>query len=462
MTRRSPTASAGSRRGPRTLRGRLSLAALACAASVMVLLTVVCNVVVRHHLQQQADDELHTRVAAVAATVDTRHTPVRVLETSDDAPLDTNVWIYAGPRLLEHPASAPAGAPLSRAAVRLAAHGDKRCAALDAGAPIRLCAAPVGHTGATGRPAAAVVAALDLAPYRTSAATLLWASLALDGAVLAGAYVLTWLAVGRALRPVTVMTDQATRRSAVASPHRLAGTGRPAELARLGASLDELLDRIRAVLRHEQQLTRELSHELRTPLARITAELDWWRARPRSAAETSATHAVLADAADSMRSICDTLLDDARATARAAPGTADAVATLRRLADRLTLPDGPAVTVTGPDAAVAGVPAPLLERIVGPLADNALRYARTQVGIRVGRADGVTRVEVGDDGPGVPPAFVAELFRPGSRADPEDGHGGAGLGLALARRLARAAGGEVAHDAGCPSGARFVVTLPGG
>ncbi|MEU3713701.1 sensor histidine kinase [Streptomyces catenulae] len=456
------TGPARPRRGPRTLRGRLSLAALTCAASVMVLLTVVCNLVVRHHLQRQADDELRTRVTAVAATVDTRRTPVRVLETADDAPLDTNVWIYAGPRLLEHPAAAPAGSPLGHAAARLAAHGDRRCAVHGAGAPVRLCAAPVGAPAAPGRPVAAVVAALDLGPYRASAATLLWASLALDGVVLAGAYVLTWLAVGRALRPVTEMTDQATRWSAVASPHRLAGAGRPAELTRLGASLDELLDRIRAVLRHEQQLTRELSHELRTPLARITAELDWWRARPRSAAETATVHTHLTDAADAMRAICDTLLDDARATARTTPGTGDAVATLRRLADRLTRPDGPAVTVTGPDTAATGVSGPLLERIVGPLVDNALRYARTAVGIRVGRADGTTTVEVTDDGPGVPPAFAAELFRPGSRADPADGHGGAGLGLPLARRLARAAGGEVDHEAGTPSGARFVVTLPGG
>lgn len=88
---------------PRTLRGRLSLVALTTAALVMVILTVVFHTVVRLHLQQQADDELRTRAAAVAATVDTRHRPVRVLETPDDAVLDTNVWIYAG--------NAAAGAP---------------------------------------------------------------------------------------------------------------------------------------------------------------------------------------------------------------------------------------------------------------------------------------------------------------------------------------------------------------
>ncbi|MCZ0985102.1 ATP-binding protein [Streptomyces diastatochromogenes] len=76
-------------------------------------------------------------------------------------------------------------------------------------------------------------------------------------------------------------------------------------------------------------------------------------------------------------------------------------------------------------------------------------------------ADGV-QVEVTDDGPGVPESFRDLLFQPGRRADPGDGHAGAGLGLPLARRLARSAGGEVSHDPGHARGARFVVTLPAG
>ncbi|WP_422070944.1 sensor histidine kinase [Streptomyces lasalocidi] len=75
--------------------------------------------------------------------------------------------------------------------------------------------------------------------------------------------------------------------------------------------------------------------------------------------------------------------------------------------------------------------------------------------------DGV-RVDVIDDGPGVPPPFAGQLFEPGRRADPGDGHSGAGLGLPLARRLARSVGGEVTYDPGHPPGARFVVSLPAG
>ncbi|MEU9544126.1 hybrid sensor histidine kinase/response regulator [Streptomyces mirabilis] len=72
------------------------------------------------------------------------------------------------------------------------------------------------------------------------------------------------------------------------------------------------------------------------------------------------------------------------------------------------------------------------------------------------------RVEVIDDGPGVPRPFASRLFEPGQRADPGDGHHGAGLGLPLARRLARSAGGEVTYDPEHTPGARFVVSLPAG
>jgi signal transduction histidine kinase len=448
-----------SRWWPHTLRGRLSLVALTTATLLMVILTVAFNTVVQRHLQHQADDELRTRAAAVAATVDTSGSRVRVLETPGEELLDTNVWIYADDQLLEKPPSATATGPLTRAADRLAAQHGPHCVTVHSNGAARLCSRPVpGDKGA-----AAVVTALDLAPYRSSADTLLLASLALDAVMLACTYALTRLAVGRALRPVRTMTDHATQWSAIASEERFGSVARPAELAQLGGSLDALLDRIRAVLRHEQQLTRELSHELRNPLARIIAELDWWQARPRSAADTRTTHEAIADAAQSMRTICDTLLDDARDSASSAPGTTDVVPVLRRLADRAAARAGVEVVVSGQETGLsAGVPDALLERIVSPLLDNALRHAHTRVEIRACARPGGVRVDVLDDGPGVPPSFTAQLFQPGRRADPLDGHGGAGLGLPLSRRLARSAGGEVRHDERHTCGAKFVVSLPAG
>lgn len=66
---------------PRTLRGRLSLVALTTATLLMVIFTVAFNAVAQQRLQHQADDQLRTRAAAVATTVDTSGPTVRVLET---------------------------------------------------------------------------------------------------------------------------------------------------------------------------------------------------------------------------------------------------------------------------------------------------------------------------------------------------------------------------------------------
>nr|WP_234021580.1 HAMP domain-containing sensor histidine kinase [Streptomyces sp. 351MFTsu5.1] len=454
----------------------------------MTVLTVVFNTVMERHLGQQADDELLGRAAAVATTVDTTGTRVRVLETGHDELLDTNVWIYTGSRLLEGPPSgssalerpqsaAPGtpltaagnprttpGDPLTAVAGRLAAQGRRTCSTVrgERQRPVRLCSDIV--TG--GRTTATVITALDLAPYRSSADSMLLGSLVLDAVMLACTYALTRLMVGRALRPVRDMTDQATRWSAVGSAQRFGTVRQPAELARLGASFDALLDRIRAVLRHERQLTGELSHELRTPLARIVAELDWWGARPRSTAETQATHEVIAEAAHSMRAICDTLLDDARDSTQSpatAPGTGEVGPSLRRLSELQGTARGVEIRVETQHAPLtAGVTANILERIVSPLLANALRHADTTVTVRARPASGAVCIDVEDDGPGVPKTFAADLFQPGRRADPDDGHDGAGLGLSLARRLARAAGGDVVHDAGHTPGARFTVTLPTG
>ena len=89
----------------RTLRGRLSLVALTTAALLMVSSPSPSTPSYDQRLQHQADDELRTRAAAVATTIDTSGPRVRVLETANDELLDTNVWIYAGTRLLEKPPS---------------------------------------------------------------------------------------------------------------------------------------------------------------------------------------------------------------------------------------------------------------------------------------------------------------------------------------------------------------------
>jgi signal transduction histidine kinase len=102
----------------------------------------------------------------------------------------------------------------------------------------------------------------------------------------------------------------------------------------------------------------------------------------------------------------------------------------------------------------------LLERIVQPLLDNALRYGEAQVSVTL-RVNGTTAVvDVEDDGTGLRETEVDIIFEPGVRgAAAATDVRGAGLGLALARRLARTAGGEIVAQSNA-AGGRFTVRLP--
>lgn len=99
----------------------------------------------------------------------------------------------------------------------------------------------------------------------------------------------------------------------------------------------------------------------------------------------------------------------------------------------------------------------LLYRIFVNLGRNAFEAGATTVTIRSRTGGGFLLIDVADNGPGVPPAVAAQLFRPfttGGRA------GGAGLGLAIARDLVRAHGGDIALTETGASGTTFRFTLP--
>jgi signal transduction histidine kinase len=119
------------------------------------------------------------------------------------------------------------------------------------------------------------------------------------------------------------------------------------------------------------------------------------------------------------------------------------------------------VTSPGPPARVAS-DSDLVERILMPVIENACRYGERRVTITTEQRNGTVTYTVSDDGPGVTEEESERIFEPGERgsAGRRNGAGdSAGLGLALARRLARAARGDVeVHPV--DHGARFTIELP--
>jgi signal transduction histidine kinase len=319
---------------------------------------------------------------------------------------------------------------------------------------VQLYALPIDVDG---QQVGTVVTSASMQPYERGLQLALFGSIGVALAVLAGVYAGARVVVARALRPVGEMTRQAARWSADDVNNRFATTSRYAELDALAGTLDGMLDRISAVLRLEKLLSGELSHELRTPLTHILAEVELL-AGSTTHPETVATYARVARSAERMQTILTTLLQAARAESGTAPGRCDVTTAVRACLE--DWPAGePVVALAGSEGIAAGAPTEIVERIIQPLLDNARRYARARVDVTVSPSPRGPVVVIADDGPGIPPDWLETAFEAGFSTD--EAHGGAGLGLALARRLARAAGGDVIAEASA-TGARLVVSLPGG
>jgi signal transduction histidine kinase len=440
----------------RTLRGRLTALGLLAALCAVGVLTVAFNVVLDRSLNADANSRARSLAAAAVTTVTYANGRLRVHESADDAAVDRRVWIYQGTRAVERP---PAATGLQRAADALA--GRAHVFHDVPGADVRLYAAPVLVAE---RQVGTVVAAQSLAAYDRTTDLALLGSLALAVVLLAAVAVLTWITVGRALDPVREMTASAADWSEHDLGQRFGATPRPDELGDLARTFDALLDRVAASLRHEQRLSAELSHELRTPLARIVAEIELLQRRERSPEDRREAYALVARSAEQMSTILETLMAAARAEAQLEAGRSELGGVLDRIASgwasALAERQLELEVRRPPAPMMAGVDAEVVERIVAPLLDNARRYARSRVVLSALARDGAIMVTVADDGPGVAADTRELLFEPG-RTGGVNGHGGAGLGLPLARRLAMAVGGDVAlAPQGSGSGAEFQVRLP--
>lgn len=218
-----------------------------------------------------------------------------------------------------------------------------------------------------------------------------------------------------------------------------------------------------------------VTHELRTPLTtfRLYSEMlaDGMVTDPATRQEYLAT---LKSESARLAGLVENVLTYARVEEGRTPGgdataaVADLVArispALRRRCDEagasLVVRDAePGLSVRAHAASV--------EQILGNLVDNACKYAATatdrSIDLVVERRGAAVAFIVEDRGPGIAPANVEAAFTPFERANrpPGDVIPGIGLGLALSRGLARAAGGDLVYETGADGrGARFVATLP--
>jgi signal transduction histidine kinase len=222
------------------------------------------------------------------------------------------------------------------------------------------------------------------------------------------------------------------------------------ELGEVGHAFDEMAERTSAVIQAQRQLMGDVSHELRTPLARIRVALELAAEDPIAAKD------VLADVGADLDEI-DQLISDILTTARL-DGSSDVTidrrpANVGELAERAVHRFAARhpnrrlePTISGGDRDIECDPV-LLRRAVDNLLDNAAKYSdsRTAVKLAVVPNGKTVAFEIVDTGIGMTPEELERAFTPFWRADSSRTRrtGGVGLGLALARRIARVHGGDV-------------------
>ncbi|MEZ4237151.1 MAG: HAMP domain-containing sensor histidine kinase [Myxococcota bacterium] len=268
-----------------------------------------------------------------------------------------------------------------------------------------------------------------------------------------------------ALAPLSAAADALERVQGLGSRARLAQGG-PVEVDQLLAAANALLDRLDAAFDAQATFTAQAAHELRTPLTVLRGELDLALRRDRDAADYRASLDRVRGEAGRLAELVEGLMLLARVEA----GHADrgrAVEQVSEAVHRAVLRERPALDRAGCALQVdlqGGGPASmhlaLVTAAVANLLANAAAYAPgAPVAVWLRREGDAVSVGVDDGGPGLPPderARVLERFQRGaSRRD------GLGLGLTLAREIARRHGGELALDRSPLGGLRAVLVLPG-
>ncbi|MBO0845537.1 MAG: HAMP domain-containing histidine kinase [Nocardioides sp.] len=416
-----------------SLRTRMAATALVVSTLTATLLVAGVAFLLSQSNNQSVQSRLEARVSAASATVMGGPDGIHVIERRSPL-LDQNVWIFDSHGTLVD--GSLSQSTLERTVRGLGSSSSQQGVTIE---DVSYLAQPVRRQGTW---IATVVAAEDHDPYERAERNSLWLSAGLGAATVLIATAAAWMAATRSLRRVQAMSDLADdwRENDVGSRFDPGPGGD--EIAHLGRTLDQMLDRIVDALSAERRLTDEIAHELRTPLSVVLAEVELAR-RSASGVQREGLDNLHA-AALRMRESIDTMLWVARAHA-----ARDARVTVGQVRTELDLPP------TAYDDVVLAAPASPLVAAIRPLLENSERHGAGEPRLEVTREGRTVVIAVVDDGPGVAPGDVEAVFDPGHTT----GGDGAGLGLPLARRMVRAVGGDLVARPG--PGGRFEVRVPG-
>lgn len=319
-----------------------------------------------------------------------------------------------------------------------------------------------------------VVVGLNLAEVTATMDRIRWVQVAGTAGVLAALGLVSWWMLRLGVHPIEEMAGTADAIAAGDLSRRVDHPGPRTEAGRLGIAFNTMLERIEEAFRARaasearlRQFAADASHELRTPLTSIRGYAELWRTGAlRSEGELAEAMRRIEEEATRMGALVEDLLvlarlDQGRPLERA-PVRLDRIAA-DGVRDARAVEPGRPIDAALEEVWVLGDEL-RLRQVVANLLANARQHTPpgTPVHVSVTAADGVARLEVADEGPGMPPEVAARVFERFFRADPSRSRvaGGTGLGLAIVAAVAEAHGGRATVESAPGAGSRFAVELP--
>jgi signal transduction histidine kinase len=230
------------------------------------------------------------------------------------------------------------------------------------------------------------------------------------------------------------------------------------EFRTLTDAFNQMVGRVRDMIRARDRLLLDVSHELRSPLTRLKVALELLpdvEKKARMAADLAEMEMMIGELLELER------LRDSRGIRTSRQNVVPILEDVaRNYHDR-----PPTVRVTAAPEIVADVDADRMRTVVRNLLENAVKYSvpdSRAVEVSVTQNGERVVIRVTDDGPGIPEGDIPSLFEPFFRVDRSRSKqtGGYGLGLSIARRIVEAHGGTITVQNNPKRGASFVVTLP--
>lgn len=274
----------------------------------------------------------------------------------------------------------------------------------------------------------------------------------------------SWRVVGRALAPVDAIRDEVDAISTAELHRRVPDPPGRDEIARLAATMNEMLARLEEGHDRQRRFVSDASHELRSPVATIRQHAEVALTHPKQSSVEELAEVVLEEDVRLQRLVEDLLLltrmDEGTVHLRRAPVDLDDI--LLEEAQRLRSTTGLRIRTGGVSAGRVSGDSGQLEKLVRNVTENAARHARSTVELSLTEADGEVLLRIDDDGKGIPAPERERVFERFVRLDEARARdsGGSGLGLAIVAEIAAAHGGSVAALEGSLGGLRIEAHLP--